>query len=466
VIAARRTKILATLGPATDAPGVLDDLLAAGVDCVRLNCSHGTADELRGRAGDARAAAARAGRSLGVLLDLQGPKLRLGADTASRVIGAGEELTIGCTGAGADLSVDFTEFLELVTERSEVVIGDGLPRFTVIGIEGAIVRLRAARGGALGPRKGVNVTYAHPRLPAITAKDIADLELAAELEADFVALSFVRGAADVEDLRDRLVAHGSRARTIAKIEKIEAYAHLDEILAVASGIMVARGDYGVEAGVAAVPLMQKDTIYRATQLGKTVITATQMLESMIHAPEPTRAEATDVANAVIDGTSAVMLSAETGVGEYPVEAVLAMSEIAHAAEWAPEILGRARGGLGSPAEKVLHAAEQLGCDLGVAAIVIPTATGGGVRAVTKYRPDRPVVALCHDPVVANQLTLEWGVVVIPLAIAESVEELVENSLAAARDGAGIASGEQVVITAGIRTGTPGATSLIMVREIP
>jgi pyruvate kinase len=468
VIAARRTKILATLGPATDAPGVLDDLMAAGLDCVRLNCSHGTADELRGRAAAAREAAGRAGRALGVLLDLQGPKLRLAADTAPRVIAAGDELTIASTGAGAgaDLVVDFAEFLELVTERSEVVIGDGLPRFTVIGIEGERVRLRAARGGSLGPRKGVNVTYAHPRLPAITAKDVADLELAAELEADFVALSFVRGAADVEDLRDRLAAHGSRARTIAKIEKIEAYDHLDEILAVADGVMVARGDYGVEAGVANVPLMQKDTIFRATQLGRTVITATQMLESMIHAPEPTRAEATDVANAVIDGTSAVMLSAETGVGEYPVEAVRAMSEIAHAAESAPEIIGRARGRIGSPSETVLHAAEQLACDLDVAAIVIPTATGGGVRVVAKYRPDRPVVALCHDQTVANQLTLEWGVIVLPLAIAETVEELVDDSLVATRDGAGIASGEQVVITVGQRTGTPGATSLIMVREIP
>ena len=208
-----------------------------------------------------------------------------------------------------------------MTERSQIVIGDGVPRFAVDRVEGGDVISRALSPGPLSPRKGINVTYARPELPAVTEKDVADLALAAELGADYVALSFVRSGSDLEQLREMLRELGSAARLIAKIEKIEAYERLDEIIAATDGVMVARGDYGVEAGVARVPLMQKDTIARATQAGKLVITATQMLESMIQSPEPTRAEATDVANAVIDGTSAVMLSGETSVGAYPLEAV-------------------------------------------------------------------------------------------------------------------------------------------------
>jgi pyruvate kinase len=467
----RHTKIVATLGPATESPEMLDRLLAAGVDCVRINCSHGTADEQRRRAADARAAAARAKRPLGVLFDLQGPKLRLSRDTLARQMSTGD--VVGFAGSpqaaqDGDFVVDFEDFCALVTERSELVIGDGVPRFAVTEVSSKRVTAVARTPGPVSARKGINVTYARPKLPAITDKDAADLELATQCNADFVALSFVRSAADVIDLRDRLRAAGSRARTIAKIEKIEAYEHLDEILEIADGVMVARGDYGVEAGVARVPLMQKDTIARATAVGKTVITATQMLESMIHSPEPTRAEAADVANAVIDGTSAVMLSAETGVGDYPVEAVRAMAEIAHAAEESPVIHGRATGihPRGSSSATVLYAAVQLGEALDVAALVIPTATGGGARACAKYRANRPIIALVHDETVGNQLALEWGVVPTPLAVAESVDDLVEEALVAARDLAGIPTGASVVLTAGRRTGTPGATSLVMVREIP
>jgi pyruvate kinase len=466
----RRTKIVATLGPASDAPEVLDRLLSVGVDCARINCSHGTTDQLRSRALAARAAAVRAGRPMGLLFDLQGPKLRLSAETVARAVQSGDVVSFtGSDGSvtAADVVVDFSGFVELVTEHSELVIGDGVPRFAVERVEHGSVVARALSSGSLSARKGINVTYARPNLPAITDKDIADLALAAEMGADFVALSFVRGAADVENLRDRLRELRSPARTVAKIEKIEAYEHLDEILAVVDGVMVARGDYGIEAGVARVPLMQKDTIYRATQVGKLVITATQMLESMIHAPEPTRAEAADVANAVIDGTSAVMLSAETAVGEYPVEAVRAMAEIAQAAEESPVIHGRARGvDSETAAASVLYAAVQLADALHAEALVIPTATGGGARACAKYRSNRPIIALVHDPVVSNQLMLEWGVYPKEMAVADSVDALVETSLLTARDLAGLPSGSRVVLTAGRRTGTPGATSLIMVREIP
>jgi pyruvate kinase len=467
---ARRTKIVATIGPATEAPEMLDRLLAAGVDCARLNCSHGTHEDLRRRYADVRAAADRAQRPLGVLFDLQGPKIRLSADTPARTVTVGERVTFVGSAESAgkdDVVVDYKELTQLVSDRSQLVIGDGVPRFAIERVDGDRIIAVALTTGTLSSRKGINVTYARPNLPAITDKDVADLELAVELGADIVALSFVRSAADVVDLRDRLRALGSRARTVAKIEKIEAYERLDDILEVTDAVMVARGDYGVEAGVARVPLMQKDTIARSTQAGKAVITATQMLESMIHSPEPTRAEAADVANAVIDGTSAVMLSAETGIGEYPVEAVLAMAEIALAAEESPVILGRARDLVtDTAAAKVLHAAVELGEDLDADALLIPTATGGGPRACAKYRPGRPIITLAHDPVVANQLMLEWGVTPIRVTVAESVEELIESSLLTARDAAGVPSGSTVVLTAGRQTSTPGVTSLIMVRDIP
>jgi pyruvate kinase len=231
--------------------------------------------------------------------------------------------------------------------------------------------------------------------------------------------------------------------------------------------MVARGDYGVEAGVAQVPLMQKDTIARATHAGKLVITATQMLESMIHAPEPTRAEVADVANAVIDGTSAVMLSAETSVGSYPVEAVLAMAEIAEAAEQAPEIHGRARTVKpDSAAAAVMHAAVELAQEIDADALIVPTATGGAPRACAKYRARLPIVALAHDRRIADQLTLEWGVYPTTMERADSVDEMIDTALEKARDWAGLASGARVVLTSGRQTGTPGATNLVMVREIP
>ena len=466
----RHTKIIATLGPATDAPGVLDALIAAGLDCARLNCSHGTHEDLRRRAAEVRAAGAHARRPIGLLFDLQGPKLRLSAAAVRCSVQAGEVVTFTCTDDDVGerrVPVDFPEFPRLVTERSEIVVGDGVPRLVVESVGPGEVVARSLSAGELVPRKGINVTYARPELPAITDKDLRDLVLAAELGADFVALSFVRSAADIEQLRARLEEQNWRGRTIAKIEKIEGYEHLDEIIAVADGVMVARGDYGVEAGVARVPLMQKDTIYRATQAGKLVITATQMLESMIQAPEPTRAEATDVANAVIDGTSAVMLSAETSIGKYPVEAVRAMSQLAEAAEEAPEVHGRARSGVReTPAAGVMHAAVGLAQELDAAALLVPTSGGGSPRACAKYRRRQPIIALPHSEEVANQLALEWGVYPQRMDVSGSVDDLIERALLTAKEFAGFASGTRVVITAGQRTGTTGATNLIMVRDIP
>jgi pyruvate kinase len=465
----RRTKIVATLGPATDAPGTLDQLIAAGMDCARINCSHGTPEDLRRRATELREAAERSGRAVSLLFDLQGPKLRLAGDTAERTVAPGERVVFCGNGNLPEpdaVRVAFDGFCELVTDRSELVIGDGVPRLITEAVDGEKVVARALSPGRLQPNKGINVTYARPSLPAITEKDMADLDVAVEMGADFVALSFVRNGIDMIRLVELLEERGSQARTVAKIEKIEAYEHLDEILAASHGIMVARGDYGVEAGFARVPLMQKDTIYRATQAGKLVITATQMFESMINAPEPTRAEAADVANAVIDGTSAVMLSAETSIGSYPVQAVIAMSDIAIVAEESSVIRGGHEPDVGGTAAAVMHAAITLADDVDAVAVVVPTTSGGTARACAKYRRRRPIIALAHDVRVANQLALEWGVRPATIDYLDSVDGLIDEALIRARDLADLEPGGLAVLTAGPRSGSIGATNLIVLRHIP
>ena len=467
----RRTKIVATLGPATDADGVIDDLMAAGMDAARLNCSHGERADLERRARAVREAATRSKRPVALLFDLQGPKIRLAGDTPARALGLGEQVVFtgpdGVHGDANELKVSFPGFTGLLTERSSIVVGDGTPRFAVLQRGAKEVLAIVTSPGTIGPRKGVNVTHAQPTLPAITEKDERDIEVAAEQGADFVALSFVRSAADLEELRGRLQELGSRARVIAKIEKVEAFEDLDAILAACDGVMVARGDYGIEAGLARVPLMQKSTIHRATQAGKLVGTATQMLESMISSPEPTRAEATDVANAVIDGTSAVMLSGETSVGQYPVEAVRTMAELAHVAEEAAEIFQADRRRTAEPPDAaVMYAAVMLASDTDAAALVIPTSGGGTPRACAKYRPRRPVVALCHDHSVVNQLALEWGVSPRAVAQLSDTDELIQRSLEIAKEVAGLPTGALVVVTAGPSTGTTGATNLITLREVP
>jgi pyruvate kinase len=467
----RRTKIVATLGPATEATDVLDELVAAGVDCARLNCSHGTREDLLRRAADVRAAARRAGRPLSLLIDLQGPKLRLTADTRERGLVPGDTLVLSDQRAdGPDRAVvDYRGFSALVTDRSEIIIGDGVPRLAVERTSNGDVVARVVRAGRIGPRKGVAVTLARPELPAITEKDANDLELAARIGAEYVALSFVRCGADLDDLRARLHAHGSRARIVAKIETIEAYENLDEIVAASDGVMIARGDYGVTAGLAHVPLMQKDVIGRATRAGKFVITATQMLESMIGAAEPTRAEVADVANAVIDGTSAVMLSAETSVGRHPIETVRAMSAIAEAAEESPDLRSRIRWRdlrAGTAESAVMHAAVSLADELDAAAIVVPTATGASARDASKYRPRQPIIALTHDPIVAEQLTLEWGVYPVVAGVAASLDELLETAVSVARDFAGLDSGDRVVVTNGLQPGAPGATNAVIAQAMP
>jgi len=467
----RRTKIVATLGPATDDPQILREMMRAGVDGVRINCSHGTKNDWLKRAWMARDVAASVGRHVAVMFDLQGPKIRLHQECSPIALVEGDKVTVvgdpAAPAATGSLVVDWPGVVDAaVPGTSELVIGDGAPRIAILErTKQTLVGTCVIPGEAL-PRRGAFLTHAHVERMALSKKDRADVRTAIDAGADFIALSFVNQADDIEELR-KLIG-GTGIRIIAKIETLSAIDNLDSITDAADAVMVARGDLGVEAGVARVPLLQKRIITAAGARGKLVITATQMLESMSDAPEPTRAEASDVANAVMDGTSCVMLSGETATGRYPVETVRQMAQIAAAAQEGviPLVIDR-DSQADTVAESVMQAAVYLARDIKAAALVIPTATGGSVRAAAKWRPRRPIVALCSDAQIARQLALEWGVIPEPLHQRpdESVEALVERCLIRAQRRLDIADGERVVLTSGPQVAHPGATSLIAVHRI-
>ena len=467
--ATRRTKVLATVGPATpDARSVLR-LIQSGADGIRINASHGRAEHWRTSADNTRHAADIAGRPVALLFDLSGPKIRLSSDVEIREIAAAQEVefTDEDTPQNGAIRVRWPELaLAVAPRRSEIVIGDGTPRFIVTEVSGGVVRARCERPGTLRPSKGVFVTHAEAGGPALTDKDLVDLDVAVEVGAEFVAQSFVRSADDVALLRNALDARGSRARIIAKIEKVEAVENLTEILQTSDGVMVARGDLGVEAGPAKVPLLQKEIISRATAAGKLVITATQMLESMLSSPEPTRAEASDITNAILDGTSAVMLSGETAVGSYPSEAIEVMAEIAREAQAGRPFAVDIKAVPSSQAEAVMQSATYLAEQIDAAALVIPTATGGSARAAAKYRPGRPIIALAEDEVVTNQLALEWGVVsaTLPAHPGKTID-LLDEALWSARAAGRLSNGDTVVVTYGQSGRVSGGTDLIAVRRV-
>ena len=462
----RRTKILVTIGPASGTPERVAALVEAGMDAARLNFSHGTQDQHRQRAELVRTAADDAGRPLALVADLQGPKLRLGDLPAPRMLVAGQEVVIAPEGAARDgeLPVSPPVIGEVLAAGNDVLIDDGLVRLRVEEVEHGSARCTVAVGGAVSSHKGVNLPGVALPIPALTPKDVADLELALSLGVDFVALSFVRSAEDVRDLHRRIEEAGSHAEVIAKIEKAEAVEALDEILEVTDAIMVARGDLGVEIGTASVPLLQKRIILRALDGGKPVITATQMLESMIHQPEPTRAEASDVANAVLDGSSALMLSGETAVGEFPVESVAYMDRIIRAVE--PSLGYRHQ--MPEPDEEpgIGRAMSNAACDLaetlGAKAILVPTATGRTASAVARLRPRRPIVGLTHNQYAVQQMALEWGVIPLYVPEAKDVQDLWQMSIEAGRSAGLFAKGDRIVITAGTSVNIPGSTNVIRV----
>jgi pyruvate kinase len=465
----RKTKIVCTIGPATETAEMVDRLVDAGMDAARLNLSHGTHEEHARRAGLVREAQERAGRPLALIADLQGPKLRIGQLAEPRVLVEGEEVLVvgdGDSANGGGLPVSPSVLSEVLRPGDDVLIDDGLVRLSVLAVTGAGVSATVVVGGAVASGKGVNVPGVPLPVPSVTEKDVADLEFALTLDVDFVALSFVRSANDVRLLRELLHEAGSQAQVIAKIEKAEAIDDLAGILRLSDSVMVARGDLGVEIGPAEVPLVQKRIILAALERGKPAITATQMLESMIVHAEPTRAEASDVANAILDGTSAVMLSGETAVGRYPVESVAFMDRIARAVEPSLGYRHELDPNPDEPYATVGEAMSNAACDiaeaLDAAAILVPTYSGRTASAVARHRPRRPVVAVTHKRHAAQQLALEWGVIPMEIQECRDVEELWERTLQAARDTGVVAPGDRVVITAGTAVNVPGTTNLIKV----
>jgi pyruvate kinase len=466
VAASRRTKIVATIGPASDDHGVLRALVDAGMDGARLNFSHGTQEDHARRTETIRAVQEEVGRPLTLIADLQGPKLRIGELESPVVLERGRDVTL----VGAEradnglLPVSPAVIGDVLRPGHDVLIDDGLIRLKVEEVEHGRVHCAVLVGGPVSAHKGVNLPGVPLPIPSLTKKDTHDLEAALELGADFVALSFVRSAADIRDLRKLITDAGSRAGVIAKIEKAEGVAVLDEILAETDAVMVARGDLGVEIGPAAVPLVQKRIIMRALERGKPVITATQMLESMIHQPEPTRAEASDVANAILDGTSAVMLSGETAVGEYPLESVQTMAVIAREVE--PSLGYRHEIPEASDAPSVGNAMSNAACDLAealrAAAILVPTFSGRTASMVARLRPRRPIVGLSHHQYALQQMALEWGVTPVLIPEQPNVEDLWSLSVESARVAGLIQSGDRVVITAGTQVNIPGSTNVIKV----
>jgi pyruvate kinase len=465
-VSPRRTKIVATIGPSCSSPDQLDAVVTSGMDAARLNLSHGTHDDHRRRATLVREAQERAGRPISLIGDLQGPKIRVGDLSAPMQLITGDHITVvvGADGKDGELPIAPAAIGEVLRPGHEVLIDDGHIRLQVEEVEPGRALCGVVVGGPVTSHKGVNLPGVPIPIPSLTRKDLEDLEFALELGCDFIALSFVRSAADVRDLKALIEQEASTAHVIAKIEKSEAVDALDEVFAETDAVMVARGDLGVEIGPELVPLVQKRIISKALERGKPVITATQMLESMLHHPEPTRAEASDVANAILDGTSAVMLSGETAVGEFPVEAVQTMDRIALAVE--PSLSYRHQIPEATEDPTIGNAMSNAACDLaealGASALLVPTFTGRTASAVARLRPRRPIVGLTHQRWSVQQMAIEWGVTPIWIPETANVEELWSLSIEAAKNAGLVETGDTVVITAGTAVNIPGSTNVIKV----
>jgi pyruvate kinase len=465
----RRAKIVATLGPSCNNETVFRELVRAGLDVARLNFSHGTHPEKLKLIEMVRKVSAEEGKPLCILGDLQGPKIRTGR-LKNRIpvqLKAGQKLTItprDIAGTATLIATTFSTLAENLEPGARILLSDGLIELYVIAIHGQDTECEVINGGLLGEHKGINLPGIPVRVPSLTAKDEVDLDFAIKSGVDAIAVSFVRTAEDVQLVRQRVASMGAETWIIAKLEKPQAIQHLDSILEAADGVMVARGDLGVEMPPEKVPAIQKLVIRRAADYRKPVITATQMLESMIENPRPTRAEASDVANAIYDGTDAVMLSAETAAGKYPVEAIKMMAKIVMETEsQEPLVRSGERSTVGhvrlsvaeTICESMAHAAE----DLDISAIAVFTETGTTARQLSKYRPKSPIFGLSSVQRVINRMVLLWGVHPIlcnKLATAEQMVETAERLLEAA----GHVHARQILgIVAGTRTKS-GSTNFL------
>ena len=466
----RRTKIVATLGPASSSAAMIGKLLEAGVDVFRLNFSHGDHAAMTALISTIRACAARQNRTVGLLADLQGPKIRTGRmkDGAMPLV-AGQRLTVvpgDALGGDGVISTTYTNLPQDVKPGHRILVDDGLLEFKVVAIRGDAVECQVVTGGILKNNKGMNLPGTKVSIPSLTEKDRRDLDYAIEAKVDFIALSFVREAADVDELRQILVERQCQAMIVAKIEKPEALKNFPAILESTDAVMVARGDLGVEINPERVPLIQKKIIRLCIDAGKPVITATQMLESMIVNPRPTRAETSDVANAILDGTDAVMLSGETASGAHPVAAVRTMARIARDVE--KNELKFHTHTQTQPSEHIAGAVAEAAClaasVLKAACIAVHTRSGTFARLVSRRRPLLPIIALTPNPATERQLALNWGVRTCALPQLETTDDILETVDKALLQ-YGLKKGDMAVVTLGMPIMGRGATNLMKIHRV-
>jgi pyruvate kinase len=468
----RATKIVATLGPATDSDRILRQLFDARVDVFRLNASHGTQEDIARRVDMVRALSKEYRSHAAILLDLQGPKIRLGTfQNAGAMLEDGAIFTITTKpveGTAEIASTSYTEFAHDVKPGDPVLIDDGLVRLRAINSDGVAVRCVVEAGGLVRDRKGINLPGVNVSAPSLSKKDIGDAHFGVQQGVDFFALSFVRSGRDVLRLRHLLEDVDAKQPIVAKIEKPEAWQNLDAILEESDGVMVARGDLGVEMAPERVPAIQKAIIAKARERGKFVITATQMLESMIEHPVPTRAEVSDVANAIYDGTSAVMLSAETSAGKHPIESVQVMDRIACETETALRKLGFAdiwREGELSIPEIIAAAAYHSARCAGVVALAVGTTGGASARLLARYRPPVPIYAFTTSEAVARQLSMIYGVNPIISPVAESTDEMLHAMETALVESGRVRPGDNIVFVAGQPVGLRGSTNMLKLHRV-
>jgi pyruvate kinase len=466
----RRAKIVCTIGPACSGRPAIDQLVAAGLDVARLNMSHGTRADHTAAYLTLRAAAEKAGRGVGVLVDLQGPKIRLGTFASGPVrLAAGGEFTITGEDVPGDMAQASTTYPGLAADvraGEQILVDDGRVVLEVVATQGERVRTRVLVGGPVSDHKGLNVPGTRLGVPALSRKDEQDLRWALGLRADLVALSFVQGPDDAAPVRAIMAEMDARLPLIAKIEKPQAVAALPEVLEAFDGLMVARGDLGVEFPLEQVPIVQKRAITLARDKAKPVIVATQMLESMISAPRPTRAEVSDVANAVFEGADALMLSGETGVGQYPAQTVATMARIIVAAEHeclhAEPSLARVPTTTGGA---IARAAAEVGAIVGATALVAFTMSGETARRLARYRSPIPLLAFTPLPATRSQLALSWGVETFIIPSARHTDEMVRQVETALIETGRCQPGDKVVIVSGSPPGTPGRTNALRVHRI-
>ncbi|MFZ5595442.1 MAG: pyruvate kinase [Bacillota bacterium] len=465
-----RTKIICTIGPASEDPQVLCKMINEGMNVARLNFSHGEHEEHARRLSLIREAAANTGKIVAVMLDTKGPEIRLGyLEKEPITLESGKKITLtveNIKGNESILPVTYTGLPRDVNPGNRVLIADGLIELKVLSKTKKEVECEIVNGGEITSQKGVNLPGVVVNMPAITDRDVDDILFGIKHSMDFIAASFIRKANDVLAIRQIVEESGADLDIIAKIESREGLRNIDDIIRVADGIMVARGDLGVEIPVEEVPLVQKEIIDKCNNAGKPVIIATQMLESMIHNPRPTRAEASDIANAIFDGTDAIMLSGETAVGKYPVEAVRTMASIATKAESSlkyDEMLNHhGRNLYCTVTDAISHAACTITEDLGAAAIITSTETGHTSRMISKYRSKAPVVAATPEKKVMRKMCLVWGVQPVLVERTADTDNMIKTAIEASLFNRLINPGDLVVITAGVPAGVHGTTNLIKV----